>query len=172
MYTSESKRPIGHFRREGGEKQMTAKNPLTFLGTERSMAFQMALQRGQFVKRLRQAREAAGYTQQKAADQLGVSIKTFNRWEAIDGQYPRPDKYDQIAELFGVSREYLQGPAPQLEQSRLESIEKQVRENNIMLRAVLAHLGITAETLTEPPASLIDALGDAKPKRRKARSSV
>lgn len=146
---------------------------MTFIGIERSVEFAMALQRSEFVKRLRQAREVAGYTQQQAADKLGVSIKTYNRWEALNnGAYPRQSKFDDLSELFDVPREYLQGPAPQLEQTRLEDIERLGRENNIMLRALLAHFDIRPETLAEPPADLLAALGDGEAKSRKRRGRV
>ena len=146
---------------------------MTFLGPERSVEFQMALQRSEFVKRLRQAREVAGYTQQQAADKLGVSIKTYNRWEALNnGAYPRQSKFDDLSELFDVPREYLQGPAPHLEQSRLENIERQATENNIMLRALLAHFGVDVEGLAEPPADLLAVLGNGQAQGRKRRRGV
>jgi len=59
-------------------------------------------------KRLKQAREEAGYTQIKAADKLGISNGTLSGYER---NYRDPDTeiINKMADLFGVSVEWLMG---------------------------------------------------------------
>ena len=52
--------------------------------------------------RLRQAREQKGLTRQFVADSLGVSIRTFDRWERGDFE-PSLKKLARLAKLYGTS---------------------------------------------------------------------
>lgn len=52
-------------------------------------------------KDLRKARESAGYTQWKLANELSVSETTIKRWESGEGQ-PTPDDVDRIGELANM----------------------------------------------------------------------
>ena len=56
--------------------------------------------------------------------------------------------------------------------ARLNEIARTSAENNVMLRAVLAHLGISVESLTDMPADLLSALGNGQAKSGKTRRSV
>lgn len=62
------------------------------------------------MKFLKAAREKAGLSQKKLAEELGVDENTVWRWEA-GRAYPSVDLGKQIAELLGVSvDELLRGP--------------------------------------------------------------
>jgi transcriptional regulator with XRE-family HTH domain len=156
-------------------QQTTHKRPLSIRGVGHSVEFAMALERAEFVRRLREARKAAGLTQSQAAQKVGVELKSFNRWEALNnGTEPRGRNLDRLVEVLGVTREYLLGPAPgrQGQDERLAALEQLASENNAMLRALLAHHGIAVDTLTGPPAELVDVLDSTQPAPRKRRRSV
>lgn len=53
-----------------------------------------------------QARKAAGYTQERLAEALGVDRTTVARWEA-GGAEPQPWQRPRIAETFGLSLDKL-----------------------------------------------------------------
>jgi len=55
-----------------------------------------------FGGRLRQAREQKGLTRQFVAKKLGVSVRTFDRWERGDFE-PSLKKLARLAELYGTS---------------------------------------------------------------------
>jgi SOS-response transcriptional repressor LexA len=55
--------------------------------------------------RIREAREAAGYTQGELADLLKVKQQAVQQWES--GDTKRPKKINEIASLLGVSVDYL-----------------------------------------------------------------
>ena len=152
------------------DAQVTRKSELRIRGARHSVEFAMALERAEFVRRLREARKAAGYTQAQLAIESGVELKTYNRWEALNGNYPRGHNLDRLVQALGVNREYLLGPAPgqRTTDQRLVELEQKIDDQNVMLRALLAHHGITIETLAEPPAGLIDDLKPARTKRRRS----
>ena len=51
-------------------------------------------------------RKANGMTQKDLAERLNVSDKTVSRWER-DGTMPETDKVVALADLFGVTTDYL-----------------------------------------------------------------
>ena len=51
-------------------------------------------------------RKKALITQEQFADSLGVSRQAVSKWES-DAAYPETDKIVKMAELFGVSCDYL-----------------------------------------------------------------
>jgi SOS-response transcriptional repressor LexA len=55
--------------------------------------------------RIKQAREAAGYTQKELAKLLGVEQQSVQQWESGDTRHPK--KINEIAGILGVSVEYL-----------------------------------------------------------------
>jgi len=52
--------------------------------------------------RLRQAREQKGLTRQYVAKNVGISVRTFDRWERGDFE-PSLKKLARLAELYGTS---------------------------------------------------------------------
>ncbi|GIM47583.1 hypothetical protein DNHGIG_31320 [Collibacillus ludicampi] len=63
-----------------------------------------------FATRFRLLREQKGWTQDKAAEVLGVSRSTIAGYESeIKGRIPRDETLLKIADIFGVSVDYLLG---------------------------------------------------------------
>lgn len=61
-----------------------------------------------FGERLRTLREKRGWTQQDLADRLNISRNTVAGYES-KGKIPREDTLISIADIFGVSTDYLLG---------------------------------------------------------------
>lgn len=57
-------------------------------------------------ERIAKLRAAANLTQAALAEKLGVSDKTVSKWE-VGGGYPDITFFPQLADLFGVSCDYL-----------------------------------------------------------------
>jgi transcriptional regulator with XRE-family HTH domain len=63
-----------------------------------------------FATRFRFLREQKGWTQDKAAEVLGVSRSTIAGYESeVKGRIPRDETLLKIADIFGVSVDYLLG---------------------------------------------------------------
>ena len=58
--------------------------------------------------RIRDLRMRNNYTQETLADKVNVSYKTVGSWERED-RLPPVDKLSQLADLFGVTLDYLMG---------------------------------------------------------------
>lgn len=61
-----------------------------------------------FNERLKILRKEKGLTQEQAAKELSIAYRNYQRLEA-DGNTPNYSNLVQIAELFGVSIDYLAG---------------------------------------------------------------
>ena len=59
-----------------------------------------------FSENLKSYRQRAGYTQERAADKLNVSVTSIQKWENGINK-PRPDKISKIAYLYNVSEKIL-----------------------------------------------------------------
>lgn len=60
-----------------------------------------------FGKKVKDLREAKGFTQEKLAKMVGVSLKTISRYESNESK-PRYRKvYDKLAEALDTSHDYL-----------------------------------------------------------------
>lgn len=61
-----------------------------------------------FHERLKEARQNAGLTQQQAAEALNLSVRSYQRYEAVNGQCDPPlATLVQMADLFHVSIDWL-----------------------------------------------------------------
>lgn len=58
--------------------------------------------------RFKECREKAGFTQKEAAFSLGVSVQSISNWEN-EVRKPSLDQLVNIAELYGVTTDYLLG---------------------------------------------------------------
>lgn len=67
------------------------------------------------MNRLKQLRKEKGLTQQKIADEIGVTKRTYIYWENEESQI-KTNKASQLADYFGVSVGYLLGYEPESEQ--------------------------------------------------------
>ena len=59
-----------------------------------------------FGEKLQKLRARAGMSQDALAERLGVSRQAVSRWER-DETMPEVDKVVQLADLFGVTTDYL-----------------------------------------------------------------
>ena len=57
--------------------------------------------------RIRQARERSGLSQTALAHKLGITRSACSQWEADEGTAPRRERLEQLAQLLGVSFEWL-----------------------------------------------------------------
>lgn len=57
---------------------------------------------------LNKTRKEQGYTAQQMADMLGVSIRTYRYYES-EQAYPPLPMFEKIANVLGVSTDYLLG---------------------------------------------------------------
>lgn len=89
-----------------------------------------------FGKKVRELRTAAGLSQGKLADQLGVAEKTVQRYE----KGLRPDTYDlaKLASFFNVSADYLLG---------LKGYEQQMQERESRLKGTRGYSRLYAHYL-------------------------
>ena len=60
-------------------------------------------------KRLKKAREEAGYTQEKLAEVTGYSVKMIQYWEQGEKHLPKTEFLLYLTELYGVDLDYLTG---------------------------------------------------------------
>ena len=98
-----------------------------------------------FGEKLQRLRQRAGMSQDVLAEKLGVSRQAVSRWER-DETMPETDKVVALAELFGVTTDYLLRPQP--EETRQEgpsdgggSHHRSPREGDVLDR-----LGYLAKT--------------------------
>ncbi len=61
----------------------------------------------QFGEKLRQLRAERQWSQSEAAEKIGVSLRTYQNYEACRMQPKQSALYSTIAELFGVTANYL-----------------------------------------------------------------
>ena len=65
-----------------------------------------------FGEKLQALRQRAGMSQDQLAERLGVSRQAVSRWER-DETMPETDKVVALADLFGVTTDYLLRPRPE-----------------------------------------------------------
>lgn len=58
------------------------------------------------INNLKLCRIKSGFTQGKAADMLGTTVQTYNRWEKNPGIIQMTNAI-KLAELYGVTLDYL-----------------------------------------------------------------
>ncbi len=61
----------------------------------------------QFGEKLRQLRTERKWSQSEAAEKIGVSLRTYQNYESCRMQPKKSALYGTIAELFGVTADYL-----------------------------------------------------------------
>lgn len=88
-------------------------------------------------ERIRQLREAHGYKQQWIADQVGVTLRSYQFWQAGKSP-PEQENLEKLAKLFGVKPKYiLQGDTPDLASNGQDSTLTEILE---LLRRLDARL--------------------------------
>ena len=87
-----------------------------------------------FGERLQALRQRAGMSQDALAERLGVSRQAVSRWER-DETMPETDKVIALADMFGVTTDYLLRPQPE---SGEAETQKPPREKTDWLERFLA----------------------------------
>lgn len=77
--------------------------------------------------RIKELREARQWTQPIAAQRAGVSLRTWQGWEAGTSM-PRYQNREKVAQLFGMTVDELQGVLPQPQPGQLDRIEQTLTE--------------------------------------------
>lgn len=75
-----------------------------------------------FSKRLRELRKSAHLTQKQLAEKMYVDQTSISFWETGKAR-PDFDKQIELAELFGVSLDYLRGKTDMKKASTLEEVD-------------------------------------------------
>ena len=71
--------------------------------------------------KIRQQRRVNGMTQEKLSEQLGISLKTIQRWEA-GIRSPRTEEVNKLAEKLNTTTGYLMGLDDKPEKSEEKSL--------------------------------------------------
>lgn len=100
---------------------------------------------------LREARLAAGKTQQETADLLGVNYSTYSGYET-GKRKPKPAQLQQLAAFFGVTADYLLETTNPLTEKPVPSA---LSENEIRLISAYRELNTTGRAAA---IAAIDAL--------------
>lgn len=79
--------------------------------------------------RIRKERQKIGWTQVEFANKLGLSKQTINNWEN-ERRTPDPNTVVAIADLFGVSTDYLLGKESKVvTQEHLTNVNNRIKED-------------------------------------------
>ena len=99
------------------------------------------------IENLKKAREKAGLTQAQAAIAIGVSDGTYKNYEQGKRE-PNGDKMVTIANLFGVTTDYLLGrePAPD---DPIEMLSRELNLNLYEIAIVTAYLAMDTKSWTD-----------------------
>jgi DNA-binding XRE family transcriptional regulator len=132
---------------------------------------QMASLRRRRGQRIREARERnrPELSQEDAAHEMGVSVKTIGRWERGESQ-PRDKQWEPLARMLKVGVEDLRGQPPIAPEAELKAQLDRIEANQQLL---LAYFGIEPDEEGEPATRFADAfsgrrVSPAKPSRTAA----
>lgn len=110
----------------------------------RSVAIEMALEQRAIGRRIAELREDRRLTQPVVADRVGVSLRAYQKWEAGTSA-PAWRNLEQLAEVFGVSADYLLGAAQEKRQDAQDQLDRIESE----LAAIHVEIGAQATQLAE-----------------------
>lgn len=102
------------------------------------------------------------WTQPEAAERIGVSLRSYSRWEKGHGGPPHIDNINACAKVFGVDPTYFGVTTP--EPGQLDRIEQELAQLKTLVLAItrdhqtilnqLNQLAGPAATVPAPPATL------------------
>lgn len=104
-----------------------------------------------FARRFKQLREMRGWTQEDAAEKLGVSRPTIAGYESEEkNRIPREETLHKIADLFGVTTDYLLGRTDDPKRSDLDAVDQLIEYLNLELtdEEILDKLNIKVDDIT------------------------
>lgn len=117
------------------------------------------------VERMKLARQVAGLSQEEAAHRLGVTTRTYARWERGETA-GWLSQVERIAEAFGVDPEEISPPPP--DGDRLSELEGQVTLVREMIEGIRDML-LDPEKLATAGRALADEPAPRRPRKRTAR---
>lgn len=97
------------------------------------------------MNRFRQARLQAGLSQKAAAISLGVKPPSMSDWETGKSR-PTYDHLTDMAELYGVSLDFLLGTDPAAPQPQNEQIKKPAADSSELVETIIDQI----RTLPDP----------------------
>lgn len=96
-----------------------------------------------FGEKLQTLRQRAGMSQDALAERLNVSRQAVSRWER-DETMPETDKVVALADIFGVTTDYLL--RPEVERQTPPAEDKPPRSGSAPERDTISRLGYLAKT--------------------------
>ena len=97
--------------------------------------------------RIAQLRKEAGMTQEQLGNALGLTYQSVSKWET-DASIPELDKLLRLAELFGVTVDYLLSSHDGWEPPKEEKPEEEAPKYSVDIIIAIAILGIWTMSLT------------------------
>lgn len=111
------------------------------------------------MNRIKKCRLEAGFAQKYIANVVGVSNQTVSYWEN-DMRTPSADNYIQLANIFGVSVDYLMGKEDSKTTAPVQT-SAQVGEVYITTVPAIAAIGHEMEKMTPAQQEQLLAIGKA-----------
>lgn len=101
--------------------------------------------------KIKNARNEAGYTQERAAEALGVSRQTVSNWE--NGKsYPDIVSVIRMSDLYSISLDHLLKEEIEMKETYMEYLEEStntVRSNNRVTKAILIAVCLVVYAITQ-----------------------
>lgn len=101
--------------------------------------------------KIKNARNKAGYTQERAAEALGVSRQTISNWEN-EKSYPDIVSVIKISDLYSVSLDHLLKEEKEMKDTYLEYLEEstnRVKSSNRLTRAIMTAVAVFVYAITQ-----------------------
>lgn len=101
--------------------------------------------------KIKNARNEAGYTQERAAEALGVSRQTISNWEN-EKSYPDIVSVIKMSDLYSVSLDHLLKEEKEMKDTYLEYLEEstnRVKSNNRLAKAIMIAVALFVYAITQ-----------------------
>lgn len=116
--------------------------------------------------RIKELRESKGFKQQWIADQVGVSLRMFQFWQA-GASKPEGENLIKLSEILGVTPTFiLRGETPELLSDRkdqLTAIQEQLAAQQEQLLLLRAELAVRDAEALQQIESLRQTIQDSRP---------
>lgn len=101
--------------------------------------------------KIKNARNEAGYTQERAAEALGVSRQTVSNWEN-EKSYPDIVSVIKMSDLYSVSLDHLLKEEKEMKDTYLDYLEEstnRVKSSNRLAQAMMIAVGLFVYAITQ-----------------------
>lgn len=101
--------------------------------------------------KIKNARNEAGYTQERAAETLGVSRQTVSNWEN-EKSYPDIVSVIKMSDLYSVSLDHLLKEEKEMKDTYLDYLEEstnRVKSSNRLAQAIMIAVGLFVYAITQ-----------------------